>query len=335
MKRTRVHEFTNSSIHQFISFLFLVLFLPSCSKDCDLNGIDFPQEMRNLVSEISRYAKETKPGFIVIPQNGIELVSKNLEPDGIPDSAYLASIDGCGQEDLFFGYDHDDEATPSGETAWLRSFLDIAKGRGKTILVTDYCSTPSRIDQSYALNEAAGYIGFAATERGLNVIPSLQSPIWGENNAVVASLTGAKNFLYLIDPGNYLKKQDFIQAVTATNYDILIMDLFFTAGSAFVSTEIDQLRMKANGGRRLVIAYMSIGEAEDYRWYWQPDWKPGDPDWLCKENPDWEGNYKVEYWNPAWKQIIYGTGDSYLDKILAAGFDGVYLDLIDAYEYFE
>ena len=30
-----------------------------------------------------------------------------------------------------------------------------------------------------------------------------------------------------------------------------------------------------------------------------------------------------------------GSPDAYLDRILAAGFDGVYLDIIDAFEYFE
>ncbi|NOX86519.1 MAG: hypothetical protein GXO86_11260, partial [Chlorobi bacterium] len=83
------------------------------------------------------------------------------------------------------------------------------------------------------------------------------------------------------------------------------------------------------------VCYMSIGEAEDYRYYWQPDWKPGNPSWLDKENPDWEGNYKVKYWDKGWQGIIFGNDGSYLKKILDAGFDGVYLDIIDAFEYFE
>ena len=52
-------------------------------------------------------------------------------------------------------------------------------------------------------------------------------------------------------------------------------------------------------------------------------------------SPDWEGNYKVRYWEEDWQAIIYGDADSYLQKILDAGFDGVYLDIIDAFEYFE
>ena len=43
----------------------------------------------------------------------------------------------------------------------------------------------------------------------------------------------------------------------------------------------------------------------------------------------------MAYWQPEWKDIIYGNDDSYLKKILDAGFDGVYLDIIDAYERYE
>ena len=53
------------------------------------------------------------------------------------------------------------------------------------------------------------------------------------------------------------------------------------------------------------------------------------------ENPNWAGNFKVKYWNTEWQNIIYGNDNSYLKKILNAGFDGVYLDIIDAFEYYE
>ena len=80
---------------------------------------------------------------------------------------------------------------------------------------------------------------------------------------------------------------------------------------------------------------MSIGEAEDYRFYWDTAWESNEPEWLEGENPDWPGNYKVQYWEPDWQAIIFGGPDAYLDIIIAAGFDGVYLDIIDAFEYFE
>ncbi len=322
---------------QIVIPLFIIIMAASCSKDSgDGNGnVNYRQEMRDFVQGISSYAKGLDPTFIVIPQNGIELVTQNGEPDGTPDPYYLALIDGCGQEELFYGYDnHDDVPTPADETEWMLPFLTIAKNAGKPILVTDYCSTPAHIDDSYTRNDEAGFTSFAAPERELTVIPTYPGPIHLENEGHVVALGDVRNFLYLINPENYLKKSMFIYAIIATNYDLLIVDLFFNEESPFTAEEVEEMRAKANGGRRLVIAYVSIGEAEDYRWYWQTGWKPGNPSWLGEENPDWEGNFTVRYWDPEWQKIIYGNDNSYVKKVLDAGFDGIYLDRIDAFENF-
>ncbi len=129
-----------------------------------------------------------------------------------------------------------------------------------------------------------------------------------------------------------------LEALGETKFDLVIMD-YSRDGSderKFTAPQIRTLK-SSPGGPKTVLSYMSIGEAEDYRWYWQRSWdanKDGRPDagapaWLGRSNPDWPGNYKVRYWDPAWQQIVY----DYVDKVLAAGYDGVYLDIVDAYEY--
>jgi len=90
----------------------------------------------------------------------------------------------------------------------------------------------------------------------------------------------------------------------------------------------EEIQLIKNGGV-IPIAYISIGEAENYRFYWQDRWNEEPPEWLGKENPDWRGNYAVKYWSKEWKSIIY----SYLDKIIEQGFSGVYLDKVDEFEY--
>ncbi|MEK6235333.1 MAG: endo alpha-1,4 polygalactosaminidase, partial [Planctomycetales bacterium] len=57
----------------------------------------------------------------------------------------------------------------------------------------------------------------------------------------------------------------------------------------------------------------------------------GAPSFLLQENPEWKGNYKVKYWKPAWQAIVLNN----LDEILEQGFDGAWLDLVDAFEHFE
>ncbi|MFD2967214.1 endo alpha-1,4 polygalactosaminidase [Sphingobacterium bambusae] len=322
-----------------IILLFLLAFT-ACKKDSNSPDSenpevsDYRQAMRDFVQGISAYGKQLKPGFIIIPQNGLDLVSNNGESTGSPNTAYLDAIDANGQEDLLYGYDEDNVATPAAETARLRGLLNMSQRAGNSILVIDYCWDSQKMSRSYQEHAAAGYLSFAADERSLNNIPSFPAKIQGENANNITNMAQAKNFLYLINPEKYNSKAAFIAAVRASNYDLLIMDLFLS-DEAFTKDEIQQLQVKANGGKRLVICYMSIGEAEDYRYYWQSSWNSNKPTWLDQENPDWKGNFKVKYWNSTWQNIIYGQENSYTKRIIDAGFDGVYLDIIDAFEYYE
>ncbi|RMG55004.1 MAG: hypothetical protein D6723_03625 [Acidobacteria bacterium] len=122
-----------------------------------------------------------------------------------------------------------------------------------------------------------------------------------------------------------------LRAIGDTAYDLVVMDYSADGSEAgeFTAAEIEALR-HSPGGEKIVLAYMSIGEAEDYRFYWRWWWRPSHPSWLDVENPDWPGNYKVHYWDPRWQAIIL----EYTDRLIDAGFDGAYLDLIDAYQYY-
>ncbi|MFH1537112.1 MAG: MJ1477/TM1410 family putative glycoside hydrolase [Patescibacteria group bacterium] len=119
-----------------------------------------------------------------------------------------------------------------------------------------------------------------------------------------------------------------ISALINTNYDIVVMDYSKdgTDDEAYTRKQIKRLQ---NSGKT-VLAYFSIGEAEDYRFYWDEAWDTDPPAWLGPENKNWSGNYKVRYWQNDWWDVGISP---YLDRIKEAGFDGVYLDIIDGYEY--
>jgi cysteinyl-tRNA synthetase len=300
---------------------------------------DYRQLMRKFVIDISLYGKSQNPDFIVIPQNGHELMSRGVEGVGPAASEYITAVDGAGQEDLFYGYRSNNRATPVRETDYMSAYLDLAREHGVVILVTDYCRTPGKMNDSFEKNRGRGYVSFAAPERELNVIPNYPHPIRNVNDRDIERLGDAGNFLYLINPGNWDNVDVFIRELRDTAYDLLILDLFFEddggAPRPLRSDEVHALKQKPGGGKRLVVSYMSIGEAEDYRYYWQQGWRTSPPVWLGNENPNWPGNYKVHYWDEGWRRIILGGAHSYLDRIIEAGFDGVYLDLISAFEYFE
>lgn len=116
-------------------------------------------------------------------------------------------------------------------------------------------------------------------------------------------------------------------------YDVLVLDYTRRGqpGSEFTPEELDKIRVKPNGQQRILLSYLSVGEAESYRYYWKPDWESKKPVWISHENTDWAGNYIVRFWDPQWRQIVYDSADSFLSRIIAAGFDGVYLDRVDVY----
>lgn len=308
-----------------------VLIVAACK---DEGPRDYREAMRALVAAIGSYARSYDAHFILIPQNGQELITSRGEAGDTLAANYLQAIDGLGREDLFYGYHRDDERTPPGEQGYITAFLDRALACGKTILVTDYCYTSAKIDSSYYYNAARNYISFAASRRELDQIPRYPAVPYQSNTDAVTRLPDVKNFLYLINPSGFASKASYLAALDSTNYDLLIVDLFFN-DSALTVSDVQALKTKPGGASRLVVAYMSIGEAENYRYYWKPSWNTHPPSWLAAANPDWPGNYKVRYWDSDWQAILYGNDASYTKKILDAGFDGVYLDIIDAFEYFE
>ena len=313
-------------------FIVLVLLLSSCKDDQpqSIPNLDFREEMRQFVQGISAYAKEKKSGFLIVPQNGQEILTTDSQVNGPQASPYLTAIDGVGREDLFYGYTGDDIATPAADRDFLIGFCNIAKANNKPVLVTDYCFTENKMDDSFTRNTANSYISFAANQRELNNIPTYPSPLRNQNSNNIMAIGQAKNFLYLINSAAYASKQALVDAIKATNYDLVLIDLFFN-NESLTANDLEALKRKANGAKRLVICYMSIGEAEDYRYYW----KNLDKGLTLNVNPDWPGNYVVKYWEPAWQQIIFGNDQSYTKRIVDAGFDGVYLDIIEAYESFE
>ncbi|MDX2155165.1 MAG: endo alpha-1,4 polygalactosaminidase [Hyphomicrobiaceae bacterium] len=139
----------------------------------------------------------------------------------------------------------------------------------------------------------------------------------------------------------YQLQSPSIERLALSPHDLLVID-FSRDGSnegAFSADEIRRIREGSGGSGRIVLAYLSIGEAESYRgywrWYWGGQWYSRalgwvfGPPWLGPENRAWRGNFAVRYWQEGWQRRILGPG-GLLDLILDAGFDGVYLDKIDS-----
>jgi cysteinyl-tRNA synthetase, unknown class len=156
-----------------------------------------------------------------------------------------------------------------------------------------------------------------------------------------------------------IEKQGMVEKLESSSYELLVVEPTRTNWADPDARDFDTEAMvrklknsKVSDGthRKMVFAYLSIGAAETWRWYWKwskdipeggsspPDW----PDFILGRDPNcWEGNYIVAFWDPRWKDIMitgqnqdsspYGNYHSAIDQVLKDGFDGVYLDWTSAY----
>jgi cysteinyl-tRNA synthetase len=156
-----------------------------------------------------------------------------------------------------------------------------------------------------------------------------------------------------------LSEPGAVDVLVESHYDLLVLEPTRTDWSSddrLFDTKDMVARLKASSAsddlrRKMILAYIDIGEAEDWRWYWtwSTDWDcrgepPSDwPSYILVCDPDgWGGNYPAAYWDPAWKDIvIYGEFTSShpdrdyhsaIDEAIGDGFDGVYLDWVEGYE---
>ena len=144
------------------------------------------------------------------------------------------------------------------------------------------------------------------------------------------------SFAYVLQANSFAKsKSAVIERLAASGRDWIVLDANFDGVTSWAQADIDAIR--SGHVDRKVVAYISIGEAEDYRPYWRKEWgrngklTPIAPAWLVVENPYWKGNYRVKYWNAEWKKLMLAA----IDDAMARGFDGVYLDIVDGFEPFE
>jgi len=142
-----------------------------------------------------------------------------------------------------------------------------------------------------------------------------------QNTFAQITLSQVKSWGYWLQAPN-------IDIICHSHYDFFVIDYSFdgTDRKAFTSAHLE----KMHNANKHVLCYFSIGEAESYRFYWKSHWKAGTPSFLGQENENWPENFKVKYWDQQWWDLALRP---YLNRILSAGFDGVYLDIIDAYYY--
>lgn len=113
------------------------------------------------------------------------------------------------------------------------------------------------------------------------------------------------------------------ESLSKTKFRVAVVDM---DDADLTAVQVAELTSVQNS---TLLTYISIGEAENYRSYWRDgNWNTARPDFLLGENPDWEGNFLVRFWNKDWQSIVI----SRVEEAVKLGYSGMYLDIVDAYQ---
>lgn len=138
----------------------------------------------------------------------------------------------------------------------------------------------------------------------------------------------------------YFDLDAILEDIVSSDYDMVVIEPIFTEKeneNYDIKDAVEKIKGSpgANLPNKIVIAYIDVGQAEAYRYYWKSGWRIGDPDFIAGADPDlWEDNYPVAFWRGEWQDIWFEGVDGYeaqLKTLIELGFDGVYLDWVEAY----
>ena len=301
-------------------YIFLLLFFISYFSFSTTNYI-YRERIKDFIKEIRDGTNKEK---IIITQNGNELYFKN----GKIDNNFFNVTNGTTQESLYYGdVLRFNVPTSKGLKNELLELTVPIRKKGKPVFIINYGKGKKKREFLKKEDLKTKFVS--------ELLPSfnadkLYETIEDYNDEDIYSLNEVKNFLCLLNPEKFSSIDGYYQTLKNTNYDLLLIEVSYN-NVFFTKEQIEELKIKHNGGKRLVIAYLSIGEAEDYRFYWKKKWNKKKPNWIVKENENWEGNCIVKYWSPEWKSII----KEYQKKLDEIGVDGYLLDTVDTYQYFE
>ncbi len=297
--------------------------------------------MRDIVTELSTYAHGRDPKFIVTTRGGFDLLawsrrefdlaeikrdplvkipSDAILPVGMPLRTYVQELNGLVLNGQF-----------CAPLRVPRDDLQTMMKLGLKVLSIEHCKTGDNAAlalQAAIKSDVVAHTDADTVDEFAQVPKRKPQP---ENSRNVQVLGDSKNMLVMLDNSTYPSREEWIAAMQATNYDVLITDGFYKGKQNLTKDEVHSLKFKEMGARRLVLARMNVGYAEDQRYYWKREWKIGEPSWIQAYGPDRPGEYVVEFWNPAWKAVI----GKYFAGLMDLGFDGVVLDGVEAYRRWE
>ena len=310
--------------------------------------LNYREKMRENLLMMIEYAHSQNPNFQIIPHEGSKLLVKSFWERNLDDYNRVRPV-GLNVDDQTFLTPKDNNQEPPMETLaykYLNSVNAIAlnniycgkkhvpliiENRNIPVIAVEKCPTPEKFDRAIinSIMDKRLLYGYNDITYAFNDIKN--QPVINESAKNVMTLSDVKNILILNDDRNFKNKNEFLKALRDTSYDLIIINPLFHHHQPFTADEINSLKFKKNGTKRLLIAEMNVSETTPSDYFWKKEWEKKLPEWIRRRSFVEENSYITEYWHPTWKEII----SRHFKDIIRSNFDGVFFTGIENYQYFE
>ncbi len=311
--------------------------------------INYREAMRENIIALEEFAKAENKNFELIAHEGEELLHKSLWEYHL-DGYNEARKKGLNADDPVF-LAHLKQTTPEKDYSlssekYGKSISGLAinnrfcgkhvlnehiKKHNLKLISIDHCKTEAAFDEAAMNATGLNYLLYAFIKPDTAFKKIKKQPIINENAKNIFKVADAENISLLIDDSLYKEKERFLQDIRDSNYDIVVIDPFFHHEKPYSKEDVESLKFKKNGAKRLIFAKINVSEADQDDYYWQDDWEIEKTPWLARASFTDKNAVITQYWNNTWRHL----NGLYFKGIVESGYDGAFLTGIENHTYFE
>lgn len=243
-------------------------------------------------------------------------IARNHPAEDTPAYRYLHGINAIALNNLYCGNGQED---------------DLTINHNLGLISIENCSNEQKLDQAIMRSILDNKIiyGFSNLKNAFKDIES--QPMINDSASNIEQVSQAKNIVFLLNDQEYSNKEEILKDLASSNYDIVVINPLFHHSQPFSSEDINRIKLKKNGARRLIIAQLNVSEASPKDYFWKPRWTINNPSWLVRKSFVNTDSYITRYWDEEWKKIL----SRHFKDIVRSGYDGVFFTGIENHQYFE
>ena len=294
---------------------------PKRLNDYTLTTLTYKEGMRNLLNSLFNISKTYDSGLDLLISSELAILLFNQEDTKyeLLDTDLFFNLDGLLIPSLMYKSD------TVNQDATLRStneeLIALLKNH-KRVLSVDYCTNPTKINNSITNSGALDIVGFVRPLDSTNFFANLSTTIQSKDESTsITSIdsTNLKNFIFIDFP---LSGADF-NTLKSKPYDLIIISPFSSNdwNDLYSNADVTALKVKdsVENSSRLVYAYIDISKIwKTNPYYWKPIWNDDRPDWIPKQIGVTNSFY-IKYWRDDWVAIL----QTLIPTVISKNYDGI------------